>query len=333
MEKTLTSNKSSVPANKDQEKIKGYLSSRRNFEVMRKIIGNKKKTEKYLNGVLTAIALDKTGKLMKASHISIFKAVITAAQLGLEIDAKGYAYLIPFQNKKTGQIDVQVIPGYKGYIYKINNSPSVRNINIATAYEGDDFHVSQGTQYAIKHIPDLRSEAYNEDQAITHVYCVVHFSNGSVDFEIMTRKNVDDIRKMLKYESDFWENHYGEMARKTVVRRIAKRLQLSELEQITELDNSVSSGNITNIDPDTGQFEKEQMSEKETKPTEDNIKSVNDEILKLFNKLGYEKKKDQDNLIYGMFSAPDIENLKYNEKIDLRNYLRDEIKSMIEKEG
>jgi len=331
MQKTVTKNKTPDKVKYEDLKVKDYLSHKRNFEIMRKIIGNKKDTERYLNGVMTTIALDKTGKLARATNLSIFKAVITAAQLGLDIDAKGYAYLIPFENKK-GEMEIQVIPGYKGYLYKINKSINVKNINIAVAYQGDEFQVSQGTQYAIKHIPSIHSEDYGEDESLTHVYCVVHFNNGAVDFEVMTRKNIDDILEDLKYESNIWKKHYGEMARKTVIRRIAKRLQLTELEKITQLDNSVSSGNITNIDPDTGNLETEKISENKIEATKDDVKSVDIEIPKLFISLGYKNKVDQDGLIYGMFSAPNITNLKYDEKIKLRDYLRTEIKAIEDNE-
>lgn len=195
--------------------------------------------DRYARGVKTALLFNPD--LQKCSTLSIIQAVLTCAQIGLEIDAKQHAYLIPYGGA------VQVMPGYKGYLKKIQESAIVKMITSQVVYEGDKFEVFGGTEMRIDHRPNVEAHAQRVDENIIFIYSVIHFKNGALDFEVMSRSEIDKIKASAK-TSNVWNKHYGEMGRKTVIRRFAKRLQLPETENILQVDDAHSQGFISNMD-------------------------------------------------------------------------------------
>jgi recombination protein RecT len=78
--------------------------------------------------------------------------------------------------------------------------------------------------------PVLRHKPLVEDDGgeVTHAYAVAFFLDGSTQFEVMTRAQLEHVRKSSRSgASGPWAQHFEEMARKTVVRRLAKYLPLS----------------------------------------------------------------------------------------------------------
>ena len=70
-----------------------------------------------------------------------------AAQLGLEPnDARGLAYLLPYNDKRRGKI-VQLIIGYRGMIDLARRSGMVSSINVFAVFEGDHFDYRLGLNY------------------------------------------------------------------------------------------------------------------------------------------------------------------------------------------
>lgn len=196
--------------------------------------------ERYVRGVLTTIA-NGNETLKKCSGQSIFQAILTAAQLGLDVDAKGHAYPVPFWNKARGCYEAQLMPGWKGYVFKARESKQVKAIWIEVVYKGDTFRVIKGTNPSIQHEPNVSSAEYGKDEAITHFYAAVKLASGEMEFEVMNRAQVDEIRKGVDSRSDngskFWRDHYGQMGRKCPMRRLAGRLQLPEIEAVVAADD------------------------------------------------------------------------------------------------
>lgn len=234
-----------------QESLQEYLRRPALINEFQLALGKGFDVQRYLRGALTTIALDR-GSLKSCTPESIFKAICTGAQLRLDLSVgKGHAYLIPFYNTKLGRYEAQFVPGWKGYIAKARESGSVAAVWIELVYKDDTFMVEKGTQPRITHVPNLGSSNFGKDAHITHFYSAVKFSNGEIDFEVMTREQVDAIRsevdRKTKDGSSVWENYYGEMGRKTVFRRMAKRLQLPELETMNAIDSAIDEGRAANV--------------------------------------------------------------------------------------
>jgi recombination protein RecT len=189
---------------------------------------------KHLNADrLMKVALNcvaKTPLLQQCSVSSILQCVFTAAELGLEPGgALGHAYLVPFKQTAT------LIIGYRGFIQLMRNSRQLSSIRAVVVHDKDVFKMREGIEQSIKHEPFLDGDP----GALKYVYCVAKLKDGSVQIEVMTKAQVDAIRGRSRSSgSGPWVTDYEEMAKKTVVRRIAKYLPLSaEVEKAVEHDN------------------------------------------------------------------------------------------------
>lgn len=172
---------------------------------------------------LTAVRQNKN--LSLSTTESLLASLLEAAQLGLETDGVlGHAYLVPYYNKKSGVYEATLQIGYRGFITLAHRSGRVSYVAAELVRQKDEFEIDLGTNRHIHHRPSLE-----DGGEIIGAYAVVRFTDGSTDFEFMTRKQIDAIknRSQAKGEDSPWQTHYEEMARKSPIRKMAKRLPLS----------------------------------------------------------------------------------------------------------
>lgn len=177
--------------------------------------------ERFARVAITEVRKNPT--LATCEPASFMAALVQAAQLGLEIGSGlGHAYMLPFRNNKSGTMEAQLIIGYRGLLDLIRRSGLIRRLSAHVVYAGDKFDYSLGTSEYIEHVPCGESASAK----ITHAYAIAEFKDGAMQMEVMTRGEVDRIRDRGR-KNPVWDSDYAEMARKTVVRRIAKYLPLS----------------------------------------------------------------------------------------------------------
>lgn len=190
----------------------------------------------------------KTPALMKCDPATLFGAVIQCAQLGLEPGGTmGHAYLIPFENRKRGTTDVQFIIGYRGMLDLARRSGQIVSISAREVCANDKFAYRYGIDETIEHVP-----AEGTRGELTHVYAVAKLRDGGVQFEVLTRAQIEDIRnasqgyktavKFNRTDSP-WISHFTEMAKKTAIRRLFKYLPVSiEIQRAVGLDEAGEEG-------------------------------------------------------------------------------------------
>lgn len=180
-----------------------------------------------------------TPKLMDCKLDSLFGATITCAQLGLEPNTpQGHIYLIPFGN------EVNVVIGYKGLIDLARRSGQIVSISARVRHEHDEWDMSFGTEEGIRHVP-----AEGDRGRAVGYYAVAKLKDGGVQFEYMTKADVERVRQASpSRNSSPWKEHFDEMGRKTVIRRLAKYLPMSiELATAVELDGAAEAGKGQNL--------------------------------------------------------------------------------------
>lgn len=213
---------------------------------------SEKAANKYLLGIYNTII--NNPKLQECDIESIKNAAITSATLGIPIDARNYAYLIPYKGK------VQFQMSYKGYVFIAKQDKDVDNITPALVYPDDEFDIDIGNN-TITHKPNLESESYGDESLIRFAYAIVRFRHNTGRaqmFEVMTKKQIDKIRASSKAggktdnwgNKTIWEKHYGEMAKKTAIKRLCKHAQLGDVAIYDEIDNAVLNDKIINVTPD-----------------------------------------------------------------------------------
>lgn len=169
-----------------------------------------------------------TPRLSQCSAASVLSCVMKCSALGLEpsaVDGLGRAYILPYRNGKTGGYEATFILGYKGMLDLCRRSGELKDVSARAVYEGDEFSYSFGLEDSLVHVP---STAVKEGRALTHVYAVAHFKDGGYYFDVMSKDEVDAVRRRSKASSSGpWVTDYEAMAKKTVLRRIFPYLPVS----------------------------------------------------------------------------------------------------------
>lgn len=176
--------------------------------------GMKSAAARLSQAVVTEVM--KSEKLQQCSGLSLLSCAVQAAQLNLEIGGPtGQAYMVP----RAGQATFQV--GYRGLITLAHRSRRVASICAVAVRTGDKFRVRQGTDRGIEHDP-----LAPPGKEVTHIYAVVQYRGGGMDFEVMTAEQINSHRDKFaadKRPNSVWGLHWEQMGLKTVLRRLLKR--------------------------------------------------------------------------------------------------------------
>lgn len=194
--------------------------------------------ERFTRMALTAISVNP--KLAECTPKSFMGALMNAAQLGLEPNTPlGQAYLIPFKNKGTLEVQFQV--GYKGLIDLAYRSGEFANIYAKEVYENDEFEYEFGLEPNLVHKPATS----NRGNVIAY-YAVFKLVNGGFGFEVMSKEDIEAHAKKYSqsYNSKYspWTNNFDEMAKKTVLKKVLKYapIKVEFVRQVTE-DGTIKS--------------------------------------------------------------------------------------------
>lgn len=177
----------------------------------------------------------KTPALLRCDQQSLFGAVLQCAALGLEPgSALGHCYLLPYG--KT----CQLIIGYRGMIDLARRSGQIVSLSAYVVHEADDFHYELGLHPDIRHVPSPSADR----GPVIYVYAVAVLKDGGVQFEVMSRAEVESVRSRSKAgKSGPWVSDWDAMAKKTVIRRLFKYLPVSiEAVRATEIDERADRG-------------------------------------------------------------------------------------------
>lgn len=189
--------------------------------------------EKFIRTTLTAVQMQPD--LLGADRRSLLGSCMKAAQDGLLTDGREAALVI--FNSKEGK-KVQYMPMVGGILKKIRNSGELASISANVVYDRDQFEYELGDDERITHKPFLGQDRGNP----IAVYAVAKTKDGAIYREVMSVSDVEKVRaasRAGKYGP--WVDWWDEMAKKTVIRRMAKRLPSSaDVDQVFESDNEAS---------------------------------------------------------------------------------------------
>ena len=174
--------------------------------------------ERFTRMALTAVSSNP--QLANCTPKSFMGALMQAAQLGLEPNTPlGQAYLIPYRNK--GTLEVQYQTGYKGLIDLAHRSGEFKNIEARVVYENDEFEFEYGLEPKLVHRPTKGDRGKP-----IYYYAVFTLVNGGFGFEVMSKEDIDIHKNKYsqaagsKYSP--WNTAYDSMAKKTVLKQVLK---------------------------------------------------------------------------------------------------------------
>lgn len=224
---------------------------------------------------LAVTAFSKNRRLQECTPTSIAGAVLTAAQLGLEIEVGGHAFLVPYKNWRSKLMEAQLIPGWKGLVDLVSRTGRA-TVWTGAVFSGDEFDYALGDRPFISHKP---GDGTNDPEAMMYVYAVgrVNGSEWPV-IEVWTMRKVWAHRDRIisKLPKEQAEKHYSfrdpEMyARKVPLLQVLKYLPSSpEVAAAVAVSDAADRGVGMTLDGDfvtTADDEDDQQTQQEAKPT------------------------------------------------------------------
>ena len=169
-----------------------------------------------------------SNQVQRCSPETIYQCVLKAAHLDLSFDL-GECHVVPYGSTATFSID------YKGLIKLAKRSGHVKSVKADVVRQGDEIHYQRGThgESCLIHRPAVFS-----DEPIIGAYALFGMADGTTEFEVLSRKQIDAIRSKSSGKSLMWEEFFEEGAKKAAIRRGIKTLELypDDLRAIIEDD-------------------------------------------------------------------------------------------------
>lgn len=200
--------------------LKGWLQSDALKLEVAKVLPKHMKPERMMRIAITA--LTRVPKLNDCTQESFVRCLLDLSSWGLEPNGRD-AHLIPYGKECTLILD------YKGLVVLAYRSGVVKKIHADIVRQGDLFVYNLGE--VEQHIPwAYRTDGHRppESGEIIAAYCFVQMADGVTKSEVMSKDEVESIRKRSKAGgSGPWVTDWCEMAKKTAFRRCSKWLPLS----------------------------------------------------------------------------------------------------------
>jgi len=204
--------------------------------------------DKFQRTLLTAV--QSNPDLLNCDRQSLLNSCMKSAQDGLLPDGREAA-LVKFSTRQ--KIDgqwvsvalVQYMPMAFGLRKKILQSGEVKDIFATVVYKQEiaagRFIYEEGSERMLRHKPLLDPDFDPRDEDIVLAYSVATFSDGTKSFEVMRRSEINKVRQVSQTGAvgrtdrqgnaiepkGPWVEWFGEMAKKTVMRRHSKFLPMS----------------------------------------------------------------------------------------------------------
>lgn len=242
-----------VPENKPMEVLRVTLNKMENE--FTSALPSEIPAEQFVRIIMTAVQMDP--KLLGADRRSLVASCMKSAQDGLLPDGREAALVI-FKTKESdaGGKDawiqkVQYMPMVYGLIKKMRGKAGVTAVSARVVYEKDRFSYTLGDEEKIEHSPCLTGDR----GPVIGVYAIARLSNGEVEREYMPAAEIDEVRSVSKAgDGGPWGKWYGEMAKKTVIKRLAKRLPaidgFDRLIEHDDYDTAMASSRAKDITPE-----------------------------------------------------------------------------------
>ena len=165
-----------------------------------------------------ALLNDDPEKYQKYGSKQLMANLLKGAYLDLNF-FNNEAYLVPYGDKLT------FMPSYIGTVKlaKKYSMRPVKDVYAKVIREGDEF---------IEEIKDgepsitFRTKFMN-DGVIIGAFAVCLYKDGGMIYDVMSKADIENTRKSSKAKSSpAWSNFYSEMAKKTVLKRLCKHIDL-----------------------------------------------------------------------------------------------------------
>lgn len=241
------------------------------------IIGDKKEGARFVSNIVSAVQANPV--LQECSNQSILSCALIAHSLNLSPSPQmGQIYMIPFNNKKTGQTEAQIQIGYKAYIQMAIRSGYYTKLNVVDIKEGELIKYDPLNEEI--EVKLIENDLERENAETTGYFAMFEYANGfkktiywskekmmshadkySQSFDCKKYKEILDGKvketDMWKYSSP-WYSKFDDMAKKTLIKQLLSKWGVLsiDLQEAIEKDQSITTeeGKTIYVDNDNEDY-------------------------------------------------------------------------------
>jgi recombination protein RecT len=219
--------------------VSQFLNQKNVLEKFAELLGTK--AQGFIASVISAV--NSSELLKNATNESVYSAALMAATLDLPVNQNlGFAYFVPFNNRKANKQECQFMVGYKGFIQLAMRSGQFKTISATPIYENQLVSENPLTGF----IFDFSKKGQNV------IGYAAYFSliNG---FEKTLYMSVEELKKHgVQYSQTFkkgfglWADNFDAMAQKTVIKLLLSKYAPLSIEM--QKAQIADQGVIRNLD-------------------------------------------------------------------------------------
>lgn len=200
-----------------------------------KLGANESIAREFLGNIVTAVrnAPDDVRKKLEAcTPESFLAAARQAIDLDLKIDHNNHGYLVPYGNRVAFQV------GWRGYLYRLKKHNPTLEIQVGIVMPGDKFTISSEDGLA-KYVHE-KSNPFNSDfKNAIGAYCYMAYEVDGKPYSIIEPLGIQEVMQMKNAAKTktVWDAWFGEMMKKSAIRRAAKIGFSGVVGKLDEYDN------------------------------------------------------------------------------------------------
>lgn len=174
--------------------------------------------QRFMQNCMTVLQ-DGQADFSKVEAKTVVRTLLKGAFLGLDF-FNGECYAIPYGTQCNFQTD------YKGEIKlcKRYSKNPIKDIYAKVVKDGDCFEevIENGKQTV-----NFKPKSFNDGEIIG-AFAIVLYQDGSMMYDTMSKAEIEHTRQVFSKAKDSkaWKESYGEMCKKTVLRRLCKLIDL-----------------------------------------------------------------------------------------------------------
>ena len=279
-----------------------YLTTDAVKKQINSVVGGKNGT-RFISSIVSAVQT--TPALQECTNPSILSAALLGEALNLSPSPQlGQFYMVPYNNRKTGQKEAQFQLGYKGYLQLAERSGYYKKLNVLEIKEGELIRYDPLEEEI--EVDLIEDDVIREETPTVGYYAMFEYANGfrktmywskkkmlahadrySQAFHLNAVENSNPKRSRVSFEdfengnfpksdewkySSFWYQDFDGMAKKTMLRQLISKwgIMSIDLQNAFEKDMAVikDDGQPDYVDNEPQDDVVEEQEYKESEPQE-----------------------------------------------------------------
>lgn len=215
--------------NKKQVKFSVAIQSDGYKKMINNTLGNPEEAKRFIANLTSAVSSNP--KLQQCEAGSLISAGLAANSLNLPINQNlGFAYILPYENKKLGITSAQFQVGYKGLIQLCLRSGFYSKIGVKMVHQGE----IQGQDEFGDEI--IKFDHKFDTKPVVGYYAYFKLTNGAVMTSYKTKEECERHgRKYSKAYNMLWTTDFDTMAMKTTLKLLLSKYGIMS----TEMQNAI----------------------------------------------------------------------------------------------